>query len=146
MAIRFPAKRGPRGQKFRNGAKGSRFENGVKIQLESQGVFDADKHKTKIPYTEEHKYIPDFILPNGIIIEAKGYFPSEDRTKMRAVKKTNPGLDIRIVFQNAKARLNKDSKTTYADWADKNGFVWSDRVVPVEWIYERKEVNTTEKD
>ena len=138
MAIRYPKRTGPRGVKYRRGAGGSSFENFVRIQIEHQGLFDTDKTKTRIPYKEEHTYIPDFVLPNGVIIEAKGYFPSEDRTKMKAVKECHPELDIRFVFQRAKTKLNKTSKISYADWAERHGFPWADKEIPLEWIYEKE--------
>lgn len=54
-----------------------------------------------------------------------------------AVKAQNPGIDIRLVFQNARNRLNKKSKTTYGDWATKNGFQFSDGGrIPADWIKE----------
>ena len=34
----------------------------------------------------KHKYTPDFVLPNGIIIEAKGIFEREDRQKHLLIK------------------------------------------------------------
>ena len=57
----------------------------------------------KIPYYLVKQYIPDFSITfkDGRIlyIEAKGWLRSEDRTKMIAVKKANPDLDIRLLFQ-----------------------------------------------
>ena len=88
-------------------------------------------------------YTPDFMLDNGIIIETKGMFDSEDRRKHLEVKKQHPTLDIRFVFSNANAKLYKGSKTTYADWCDKNGFLWAHRVIPEEWL---KEEGTVIKD
>ena len=79
-------------------------------------------------------YTPDFMLDNGIIVETKGLFDSEDRRKHLEVRRQYPSLDIRFVFSNAKAKLYKGSKTTYADWCDKNGFLWSHRVIPEEWL------------
>lgn len=81
-------------------------------------------------------YTPDFMLDNGIIIETKGMFDSEDRRKHLEVKKQHPTLNIRFVFSNANAKLYKGSKTTYADWCDKNGFLWAHRVIPEEWLKE----------
>jgi hypothetical protein len=81
-------------------------------------------------------YTPDFMLDNGIIVETKGLFDSEDRRKHLEVRKQHPSLDIRFVFSNAKAKLYKGSKTTYADWCEKNGFLWSHRVIPEEWLKE----------
>ena len=65
-------------------------------------------------------YTPDFILDNGIIVETKGIFDNEDRRKHLAVREQHPDLDIRLVFSNAKAKLYKGSKTTYAMWCEKN--------------------------
>jgi hypothetical protein len=79
-------------------------------------------------------YTPDFQLDNGIIIETKGMFDSEDRRKHLEVKKQHPELDIRFVFSNAKGKLYKGSKTSYADWCDKNGFLWAHRVIPESWL------------
>lgn len=78
------------------------------------------------------------MLPNGIIIEAKGVLYSEDRQKHLLIKKQYPDLDIRFVFQNPKNKLYKGSKTTYADWAEKNGFKYSTRQIPDAWFREEK--------
>jgi hypothetical protein len=82
------------------------------------------------------RYTPDFPLPNGIIVETKGRFLSEDRQKHKHIQAQHPDLDIRFVFSNAKARLNKKSQTTYADWCDQYGFKWADKLIPLEWITE----------
>lgn len=81
-------------------------------------------------------YTPDFELPNGILIESKGRFTATDRTKMLLVKEQNPGLDIRLVFQNPNVKLTKASKTTYGDWSTKHGYQWASRWVPSEWFNE----------
>lgn len=77
----------------------------------------------KFTYTLESKYTPDFFLPNGVILEAKGFFKPSERRKMLAVKQQHPELDIRFVFQRNNS-LSKNSKTSYGDWADKHGFPW----------------------
>ena len=66
--------------------------------------------------------LSDFILPNGIIIEAKGQFVSSDRSKHKLIKEQHPDLDIRFVFSNSRTRIGKKSKTTYAMWCDRFGF------------------------
>jgi len=81
-------------------------------------------------------YTPDFVLDNGIIIETKGIFDNEDRRKHIAVREQHPELDIRFVFSNANAKLYKGSKTTYAMWCDKQGFKYSNRIIPQEWLAE----------
>ena len=92
-----------------------------------------------------HTYLPDFQLPNDIIIETKGRFMPADRKKHLLIKKQYPNLDIRFVFSNSKARINKGSKTTYADWCNKNGFLFSDGEIPIEWFKEVKNNIVTTK-
>ena len=82
-------------------------------------------------------YTADFVLDNGIIIETKGKFDAEDRRKHLEIKKQHPKLDIRFVFSNSKAKLYKGSKTTYEEWCEKNGFLWSHRIIPLTWLQER---------
>ena len=126
--------------KSRNSRFRSSLEEGIALGLEAQGV--SFEYESKVlEYTipaKAHKYTPDFVLPNGIIIEAKGYLTSEDRSKMRLVKDSNPFLDIRFVFGRAGNKLNKKSPTTYADWATKYGFPWAEKLVPHDWIQEKK--------
>jgi len=83
-------------------------------------------------------YTPDFLLPNGILIETKGRFTSEDRKKHLQISKQHPTLDIRFVFTNSKAKIRKGSKTTYGMWCNKYGFLYADKDVPQDWITERK--------
>lgn len=82
------------------------------------------------------KYTPDFVLPNGIIIETKGRFVTADRQKHILIKQQKPDLDIRFVFSNSRSRIGKTSKTTYAMWAERYGFRYADKSVPQAWINE----------
>lgn len=82
-------------------------------------------------------YTPDFVLDNGIIIESKGIFDSEDRRKHLEIQKQHPELDIRFVFSNAKGKLYKGAKSRYFEWCDKNNILWAHRVIPKEWLKER---------
>lgn len=116
---------------FRSG-----FERSLATWLKRKNV-KFEYETEKIPYVIERNYVPDFKLPNGIYIEAKGVLTPQDRTKMRAVKRENPGLDIRFVFQCASNKLNRSSKTTYGDWADRYGFKWADGAIPEEWLKEK---------
>lgn len=118
---------------FRSG-----LEETIYKQIAKQGI-TPQYESFKIPYVipaSNHTYTPDFQLPNGIIIETKGRFVASDRKKHLLVKKQHPELDIRFVFQNAKGRINKGSKTTYADWCVKNGFLYADKEIPYEWFKE----------
>lgn len=83
-----------------------------------------------------HKYTPDFVLPNGIIVETKGRFEVDDRQKHLLIKQQHPDVDIRFVFTRSKAPIRKGSKTTYADWCLKNGFQFADKAVPQAWLDE----------
>ena len=89
------------------------------------------------------KYTPDFVLlNNGIIIESKGRFITADRQKHLMIQEQYPELDIRFVFSNSKAKLSKLSQTTYGMWCDKNGFLYSDKTIPEEWLNEPGKDNT----
>ena len=79
-------------------------------------------------------YTPDFQLDNGIFIETKGIFDSEDRRKHVEVRRQHPELDIRFVFSNAKAKLYKGAKSRYCDWCEKNDFLYSHRLIPQGWL------------
>lgn len=90
----------------------------------------------KLQYLSD--YNPDFIITrpdeSKLYIEFKGYLKPTDRSKMIKVKKLNPNADIRIVFQRAQNKLNKNSSTTYWQWAEKNGFPWANNEVPESWL------------
>jgi hypothetical protein len=86
------------------------------------------------PAGNARHYTPDFMLDNGIIVECKGIFSAADRTKHLLVKQQRPGYDIRFVFQNANAKLSKKSKTTYAMWCQRNGFLYAHKTIPAEWL------------
>jgi hypothetical protein len=115
----------------------SKFEEDVYNQVLKNGL-SVEYETTKIPYTVTSNYLPDFILPNGIIVECKGYFDIRAQVKMRSVKKNNPDLDIRFVFMNSRNKIRKGSKLTYADWCDRYGFPYADGIIPVAWFKEQK--------
>ena len=116
---------------FRSG-----LEEDIDNVLKQVGV-DGEYEKHKINYTKpetKHTYTPDFRLPNGVFIETKGRFVLADRKKHILIKQQHPDLDIRFVFQNAKNKIRKGSKTTYGDWCTKHGFLSSEKVIPSEWL------------
>ncbi len=92
------------------------------------------------------KYLPDFRVGN-IIIETKGWFGqgAKERQKLIFVRQSNPELDIRLVFSDANKKIYKTSPTTYAMWADHNGFKWATKVVPSSWITELLQQNSKPK-
>jgi hypothetical protein len=118
---------------FRSG-----LEEKVGQQLENLGI-TVEYEAQKIKYIEPAKnrtYTPDFVLPNGVIIETKGRFVTADRKKHIWIKEQYPNLDIRFVFQNPNARIYKGAKTRYCDWCDKNKFKYAKGMIPEEWFDE----------
>lgn len=113
----------------------SGLEDKVAQDLISRGVeYEYEKHKLKYNVPASlHTYTPDFVLGNGVIVETKGRFTTADRKKMLHVKAAHPERDIRMVFSNSRTKLNKGSKTSYADWCVKNGFPFADKIIPEDW-------------
>lgn len=120
------------GIKFR-----SKFESEVAKQLEAADMPYEFETQTVI-YVEPantRKYIPDFILNNGIMVEAKGRWTVHDRKKIVLVIEQNPKLDLRMLFQRDHF-LNKGSKTRYSKWCEKRGIKYAVGSVPQEWLDE----------
>lgn len=117
--------------KYRSG-----LEKQVAALLNELGV-SFEYESTKVPYVLQCNYTPDFLLPNGVYLETKGQFTPEDRRKMLAVKEAHPDLDIRMVFQAPYNKIDKRSKTTYAQWCDRHGIQWAAyHSIPIEWLTE----------
>ena len=94
-----------------------------------------DYESLKVPYVITHEYNPDFILGNGIILEAKGYWDAEDRRKIKAVLEQNKDIDLRMVFQNPDKKISKRSKTSYSAWCDKHNIQWCSYAnIPIDWL------------
>ncbi len=127
LSIRAMAKK----KGFRSG-----LEEQVANQIKAKGL-KVEYEQTKISYVipeSKHTYTPDFVLPNGVIIESKGRFLLEDRKKHLLIKAQQPHLDIRFVFTSSSAKISKGSKTNYADWCVKNGFLYADKFIPDNWF------------
>jgi hypothetical protein len=123
-----------RQQAVKNGWR-SGLEERVAKELKEAGVkYEYETQKIKYRVEEDRTYTPDFILPNGIIVETKGRFMQADRKKHLLIKKQYPDYDIRFVFQNSRAKLYKGAKSTYGDWCDKHGFLYADKSIPKEWL------------
>lgn len=107
-------------QKFR-----SKFEQRLASKLAYLGF----KYEPfKIDYTipeSKHKYTPDFVR-GKLIYELKGRWTATDRKKMRLLVEQHPEYEIVMVFQNPNIKINKGSKTSYADYCDKYNIKWMD--------------------
>ena len=112
----------------------SKLEEKVADLLEGLGV-SYEYEPEKLSYTIEHNYTPDFVLPNYIYLETKGYWDPADRRKVLAVKRDNPDVDLRMVFQAPFNTISKKSKTTYAQWCEKHDIPWTSfHNIPLEWL------------
>jgi hypothetical protein len=115
----------------------SGFEHTISEQLTTTDI-KFQYETTCIDYIipeRKSRYTVDFTLPNGILIETKGRWTVEDRKKHLLVKKQHPELDIRIVFQSAKTKISKGSKTTYGDFCDKHRILWAEKKIPESWLF-----------
>lgn len=110
----------------------SLFEQRVAKDLEERKISYLYENTT-IEYIKVHTYTPDFVLPNGILVETKGRFTSQDRSKHLLVKAQHPELDIRFVFMRDQY-LNKVSSTKYSDWCKKYNFKYAVGGIPNEWL------------
>lgn len=113
----------------------SGLERSLDVQLKQSGI-KYSYETLKLPYVLDGVYSPDFILSNGIIIEAKGYLDPAAKRKMEAVSRQHGHLDIRFVFSDSSKRF-KGSKQTYGTWAVKYGFKFADGRIPAAWLTER---------
>jgi hypothetical protein len=125
----------PKRDPFRSG-----LERRIAAQLRGLGVpFDHEPFKVRFTQPAKSRlYLPDFVLPNGIILEAKGRWETADRRKFLFIEEDWPDLDIRFVFSNAHQTISKQSDTTYAMYCDTNGWLWAHREVPRSWVKEPK--------
>lgn len=116
----------------------SKFEGKVAAFLEEKDVdyeYEGMRLVFVVPETDR-VYIPDFQLPNGIYVEAKGLFDRDSRKKMLLVTQQHPKKDIRMLFMRDNT-ISKKSRTKYTDWCKENGIkcaVSKDGHVPEEWL------------
>lgn len=107
------------------------------LSLERSTKFkDLTYEEELLPYTLERNYVSDYVVTrrdgHKIYIEVKGYLRTDDEKKLIAVRRTNPDLDIRIIFD----KDNKCSgrKMRYSQWCHKYGFDYSIGYLPKEWL------------
>ena len=117
----------------------SNFEKQIADQAKKDSItYSYEPPEGKIKWVDKEKtYTPDFVLANGVIVEAKGRLTVHDRKKHLQIQAQHPDADIRFVFQYDNP-ITKGSKTRYTDWAEKNGFKWAMKTIPKEWGKERK--------
>jgi hypothetical protein len=81
----------------------------------------------RVPYTvpsQVRSYTPDWPIQERLWFETKGRLTSDDRKKLLLVKEQHGNVKLVLVFSKPNNPINRGSKTTYGDWATKNGFTW----------------------
>ena len=131
--------------RFKSSRKGKkRFNNKFKSGLEFDFAKKAKKQllpfeyePDRFAYVIQSHYLPDFKIRKDCYIETKGYFSSSNRSRMIAFKEQYPQVTIYLVFQKPENKINKNSETTYAEWAAKHGFEWSgiNKHLPKHWWF-----------
>ena len=118
--------------------------NKFRSDLEGQVADQLDKQCVKyrfephwIRYQIEKKYKPVFLLPNGILIEVKGWFKFDDQRKHKLIKSQYPELDIRYVFQKINNKV-QGGRFTNKEWCEKYDFKFAESIVPNSWIHEKR--------
>lgn len=80
------------------------------------------------------RYTPDFYVGKRFYVEAKGRFTGTNRRRLLAFRDSQPGIDIRLVFQRDNT-LSKSSQTKYSQWAKANGFKYHvGSAIPKAWL------------
>lgn len=123
-------------------AKAEGYRSGLETRNAKRlddGGYDYEYEAFKVPFMEPAKkrtYLPDFILPNGIVIDTKGRWVTADRQKFKMLVEQHPAIDFRMVFSNPNTKIGKTSKTTYGMYAAALGLPFAKEFIPKEWIEE----------
>lgn len=133
-------KRGPGGYQARAHAKlcGMRSMGEVycAADMDRRGIKYKYEHEV-LPYVVEKDYNPDFTLyeSDDLLIEYKGKLTVGTRSDLTSIKRCHPNRRICIVFERAENKLTSAKNSwRYWEWAEKNGFEWSEKVVKDEWL------------
>lgn len=137
MGAYYAGPRNARVGEFRSGLEDKNAKHMEKLGAD----FDFEKFHIKyVVPSRSATYTPDFILRNGVIVECKGIFETEDRRKHLLIREQYPEADIRLVFSNSNSKIYKGSPTSYANWCTKHGIQFADKLIPLSWLKEaRKE-------
>ena len=107
-------------------------------------VVEYEKEKIPYHYQATKNYIPDFSLPNGIYVEAKGRWTAPDRAKHLLVRRQHPDKDIRLIFQSDNKLTKAKNGMRYSDFCNKYGIkfiIWKFPKKPkADWVDPIKEL------
>ena len=112
----------------------SSYEERIVAALNEEGA-EYEYETYEVDYIVKKVYVPDFIFPDKkLMVEAKGYFSPQDRSKMLKVREVlDDGWEVRFVFEKAHNKLTARTNTTYAKWCERHGFLWAEGMIPEEW-------------
>lgn len=122
--------RGKRAQGKRTGKYKSVLEKKIAKLLGKRGKYECET----LSYLLPKRYKPDFVVElsgRKMYLEIKGWFRYEDQQKMRAVKFSNPDLDIRMYFP--KDQKVQGSKMLNSEWCVKHNFPYAIGRLPRSW-------------
>jgi len=103
--------------------------------MDRQGIKWEYEAETLVYQHKPQKYTPDFLLSKKLLIEYKGKMTNETRKKLLSIKRCNPGRRLCIVFEKPNNKLSaRPNAGRYWQWAERNGFEWSDQVINPRWI------------
>ena len=90
-----------------------------------------------LPYVippQKKLYRPDWKLPNGLYLEAKGLFTPKDRRKLLLVQEQRPEAVVALLFQEDRW-TTPAKKQRYSQYAIENHFPCSvGEFIPDEWF------------
>lgn len=116
----------------------SEHETLIGQDLQARGVdFEYEKESYNWEQVKTGWYTPDFFLPSGKIIEAKGALLRPVRQKLQAVKAMHPDLPLHLLLheRDRKRKSMPGCKSmTYEQWGEKYGIPVAFGVVPEEWL------------
>lgn len=116
----------------------SKYEQAVATDLRKRKV-DFEYEPLKLPFMQpetKHIYKPDFVLPNGIVVETKGRWDNDSRKKMvNVVNQYRGKMDIRMLFMRDQP-LQKGAKKTYTEWCSDKNIKCAVGFIPQEWLDE----------
>jgi hypothetical protein len=124
---------------YKSGSRIKLYQMQIK-QTEYELRYETETLNYVVP-ERKAKYTPDFVFTkrNGgtMYIETKGRWTTADRTKMKHVLQSNPGIDITNGVSKSNQKLSKTSPTTYETFARKLGIMHvAKKDIPAEWFAE----------
>ena len=103
--------------------------------MDRQGIKWKYEAETLVYQHKPQKYTPDFLLKGKLLIEYKGKMTNETRKKLLSIKRCNPERRLCIVFEKPNNKLSsRPNASRYWQWAERNGFEWSDQTIHKGWI------------